>query len=87
MSIGLISNSNDLQIERTCLFVGYLGITVRSKRSTVMMKRSIVDHFKHIATVESSMEGLDKAVDKHYKNAFDRRRWITIRRPGCIPRN
>ena len=44
-SIGLISNSNALQIGRTCLFIGYLGVTVRLKQSTVKMERSIMDRF------------------------------------------
>ena len=52
-SIALISNSTALQIRRTCLFIGHLGVTVRSKRSTVMMERSTVDRFKNIVAVGS----------------------------------
>ena len=52
-SIWLISNSNALQIGRTCLFIGHLGVTVRSKQSTVMMERSTVDRFKNIVAVGS----------------------------------
>ena len=84
-SIGLISNSNALKIGRTCLFIGYLGVTVWSKRSTVMMKRSIMDCFEHIAAVGSSMEGPDETVDKRYKNAWDCAPWITIWRSRCAP--
>ena len=40
-----------LQIRRTSLFIGKLGVTVRLKRLTVTMERSIVDHFEHIAAV------------------------------------
>ena len=85
-SIRLISNSNTLQIGRTCLFIRYLGVTIRSKRSAVTMKRSIVDRFKHIAAVGSSMEGPDETVDKRYKNAWDCAPWITIWRSRCAPR-
>ena len=66
-SIGLIFNSNALQIGITCLFIGYLGVTVRSKRSTVTMKRSIVNRFDYVAAIRSLMERLDEAVDIHYK--------------------
>ena len=34
-----------LEHQRTCPFIVHLGVTVRSKRSTVMMERFIVDHF------------------------------------------
>ena len=67
--IALISNSNALEHRRTPLFIHILGVTVRSKRSTVTMKRSIVDRFENIAAVRSSMEGLDDLVDKRYKKA------------------
>ena len=66
-SIRLISNSNALQIEGTSLFIGYLGATVQSKRSTVTMKRSIVDHFDYVVAVGSLMERLDEAVEMRYK--------------------
>ena len=41
----LISNSNALEFGRTPHFIHILGVTVRSKRSTVAMERSIVDRF------------------------------------------
>ena len=66
-SIGLISNSNALQIGGTSLFLGYLGVTVRSKRSTVTMKRSIMDRFDYVAVVGSLMESPDEAVEMHFK--------------------
>ena len=53
ISIALISNLNDLQIERTPCFIGHLGITIQSKRSTVTMERSIVDRFKNFVIVGS----------------------------------
>ena len=34
-----------IQRRRTLRFIAFLGVTVRSFRSTVMMKRSIVDRF------------------------------------------
>ena len=66
-SIGLISNLNALQIARTCLFIGYLGVTIRLKWSTVTMERSIVDRFKNVAAVGSWMEHPDEAFDMQYK--------------------
>ena len=66
-SIALISNSNDLQIGGTPRFIGIFGITVRSKRSTVTMKRSTVDCFGNIAIVGSEMEGLDASFEMRYK--------------------
>ena len=66
-SIGLISNSNAFKIGRTCLFIGYLGITVWSKWSTVMMERSIVDCFKNVADVGSQMEHPDEPFEMRYK--------------------
>ena len=66
-SIGLISNSNALQIGGTPLFIGYLDVTVRSKRSMVTMKRSIVDRFDYVAAVRSLMERLDEAFYMRYK--------------------
>ena len=66
-SIGLISNSNALEIRGTSLFIGYLGITVRSKLLMVTMKWSIVDRFDYVASVGSLMERLDEAVEMCYK--------------------
>ena len=65
-------NCFDFQLEflehrRTPLFIHILGVTVQSKRSTVMMKRSTVDRFEHIVAVGSSMEGPDDALDLRYK--------------------
>ena len=45
-----------LEHRRTTLFIQILGVTVRSKRSTVTMERSIVDHFENVAAVGSEME-------------------------------
>ena len=59
-SIGLISNSNAYKSEEHALFIGYLGIIVPSKRSTVTMERSIVDRFKNVAAVGSEMERPDE---------------------------
>ena len=39
----LNSNSDAYKCRRTSCFIGHLGVTVRSKRSTVTMERSIVD--------------------------------------------
>ena len=47
----LISNSNAYKSEEHALFIGYLGVTVRSRRSMVTMERSIVDHFKNVTAV------------------------------------
>ena len=66
-SIGLISNSNALQIGGTPLFIGHFGVTVRSKRSTITMKRSIVDRVDYVAAVGSLMEHMDEAFDMRYK--------------------
>ena len=66
-SIGLISISNALEIRRTYLFIQVLGGTVRSKRSTVTMKRSIVNCFDYIAAVGSLMKRSDEAVEMRYK--------------------
>ena len=63
----LISNSNALQFGRTLCFIGHLGVTVRSKRSTVTMKRSTVDRFRNVAIVGSEMEGLDESFEMRYK--------------------
>ena len=49
----LISNSNALDYQRTCLFIVHLGITVQSKLSTVAMKRSTMDRFENIMAVRS----------------------------------
>ena len=67
ISIGLIFILNALESERTSLFIQVLGVTVQSKRSTVTMKRSIVDRFDYIAAVGSLMEHPDEAVEKRYK--------------------
>ena len=66
-SIGLISNSNAYKSEEHALFIHFLGVTVRSKRSTVTLKRSIVDRFSYIAAVGSWMERPDEAFDMRYK--------------------
>ena len=66
-SIFLISNSNLLQIRRTPCFIGHLGVTVRSKRSTVTMERSIMDRFRNVAAVGSEMERQDELFEIHYK--------------------
>ena len=63
----LISNSNALESGRTLSFIVHLGVTVRSKRSTVMMERSIVDRLEYIASVESLMEGPDDPLDMRFK--------------------
>ena len=44
-SILLKSHSDALERRRTSLYIWLLIVTVRSKRSTVTMKRSIVDRF------------------------------------------
>ena len=49
----LISNSNALEHRRTSCFIVHLGVTIRSKRSTVTMKRSTMDHFENIVIVGS----------------------------------
>ena len=82
-SIPLISNSNGLEDRRTPLFIHILGVTVRS---TVTMKRSIVDRFENIAAVGSSMEDPDDPIDKRYKNAWICAPWIAIGRSRCAPR-
>ena len=56
-----------LEHRRTPLFIQILGVTVRSKQSTVTMKRSIVDHFENVAAVRSLMERPDEALDMRYK--------------------
>ena len=63
----LISNSNALEFGRTFCFIVHLGVTVRSKRSTVTMERSIVDRFKYVASVGSPMEGPDDPFEMHFK--------------------
>ena len=63
----LISYSNALQFGRTDRFIVHLGVTVRSKRWTVTMKRSIVDRFEYIASVGSPMEGLDGPFEMRFK--------------------
>ena len=59
-SIRLISNSNAYKSEEHTLFIRYLGVTVGSKRSTVTMERSIMDHFEHITAVGSVMKRSDE---------------------------
>ena len=66
-SIRLISNSNRLNIGGTPHFIHILGVTVRSKRSTVTMKRPTMDRFKNIVAVGSWMERLDAIVEMRYK--------------------
>ena len=63
-SIGLISNSNAFKWEEHALFIHFLGVTVRSKRSMVTMERSIMDRFEHIVVVVSVMKRSD---EMHYK--------------------
>ena len=48
-----ISNSNALEFGKTHRFIVHLGVTVRSKRSTVTMKRSTMDRFENIVAVGS----------------------------------
>ena len=48
------------------------------------MKRSTVDRFENIAIVGSEMERQDDPVDKRYKNALNRARWIMIQRSECV---
>ena len=50
-----------LEHQRTPLFIHILGVTVRSKRSTVTMKRSTVDRFENVAAVGLLMERPDEA--------------------------
>ena len=52
-------HSNGLNIGRTPPFIHILGVTIRSKRSTVTMKRSMMDRCKNIMAVGSRMERLD----------------------------
>ena len=75
-----------LEHRRTPLFIQLLGVTIRLKRSTITMERSIVDHFENIAAVGSSKEGPDDPVDKHYKNTWIYAPWIAIGRSRCAPR-
>ena len=63
----LISNSNALQFGRTLCFIGHLGVTVRSKRSTITMKWSTVDRFRNFTIVGSEMEGPDASFEMRYK--------------------
>ena len=63
----LISNSNALEFGRTHRFIVHLGVTVRSKRSTVTMKRSIVDRLEYIASVGSPMEGPGGPFEMRFK--------------------
>ena len=46
-------HSNALELGRTDRFIGVLGVTVQSKRSTVTMERSILDRFKHVVAIRS----------------------------------
>ena len=78
--------SNALEIGRTSLFIQVLGVIVRLFESTVMMKWSIVDRFKYIASVGSPMEGLDLIRVISVINTSDRSRQIAIRRLRCAPR-
>ena len=66
-SIALISNSNALQIGRTSCFIGHLGVIVRSKRSTVTMKRSTVDRFKNIVADRSRSTIWMRSDEMRYK--------------------
>ena len=63
----LISNLNALEFRRTSCFIVHLGVTVRSKRSTVTMERSIVECFKYVASLGSPMEGPDDPFEMRFK--------------------
>ena len=85
-------NCFDFQIEclehrRTCLFIVHLGVTVRSKRLTVTMERSILDHFDYIKSVGSLMEGPDDPFDMHFKTPLNCAPWIAIGWSRCAPRH
>ena len=66
-SICLISNSNALERRKTLSFIVHLGVPVRSKRSTVTMKRSIVDRFEKVAAVRSGWTVWMIRADDRYK--------------------
>ena len=59
-----------LRILKTHRFIGFWGVTVRSKRSTVTMKRPRWTVSENIAIVGSEMEGPDASLEMHYKNAL-----------------
>ena len=63
----LISNLNALEFGRTHRFIVDLGVTVRSKRSTLTMKRSILDRFEYVVSVGSPMEGPDDSFEMRFK--------------------
>ena len=56
-----------LQRRRTSLFKGFFIVTVRSFRSTVMMKRPRWIVSKNVAIVGSEMEGPDASLEMRYK--------------------
>ena len=58
-----------LQMSKNKPFIAILGVTARSFRSTVTMKRSIVDRFNKVAIVGLKMERQDDPINKCYKNA------------------
>ena len=70
-SIGLISNSNAYKSEEHALFRGYLGVTIRSKQSTVTMERSIVTASKMSRPLDMRWRVQMKSFDKRYKNALN----------------
>ena len=76
-----------LEYRRACLFIIYLGVTVRSKRSTVTMERSIMDRFKYITSVGSLMEGPDDPFYMRFKTPMNRAPSIAIGRSRCAPRH
>ena len=49
--------------------IGLLIVIVRSKRSTVKMKRSTMDCFKNVVIVGSEMKGPDASLEMRYNNA------------------
>ena len=69
-SIRLISNSNGLNIETTDRFIGFLGVTVRSKWSTVTMERSIMDRFKKVVAVSSRWTVQMRSNEMRYKTPW-----------------
>ena len=66
-SIALISNLNGLQIGGTPRFIEILGVTARSKQSTITMKSSTLDRFENIVIVGSEIERQDASFEMRYK--------------------
>ena len=59
-----------LELWRTHHFIGFLGVTVWSKRSTVRMERSIVDRFEKVVAVRSRWTVHMRSDEMHYKTPW-----------------